>query len=88
MEIKTSEEIWKKVMDGVKVILDLAKKGMVDESFGRKHDKFAFKKWVEVNSLIKHIENSRSPDGDYPDADCIISDLKSLSTFSKKEKGT
>ena len=33
-------------------------------------------KWVAVDDLINYIENSKSPEGDYPDADCIIKELQ------------
>lgn len=38
------------------------------------------KRYIAVDDLIQHIEDSRSPDGNYPDADCIIKDLRELST--------
>jgi len=41
---------------------------------------------ITLADLKEYIENSRSPDGDYPDADCIINNLESLSTLKKTKE--
>ena len=77
MKIKTTEQITLALIQGVP---ERAEKSGIKRSKQLYKDLVKMK-WIEVNDLIQHIENSRSPDGDYPDSECIIKHIKkSLST--------
>ena len=72
MKVKTTEQITLALIKGVP---ERAEKSGMKRSNQLYKDLIKIK-WVAVDDLIQHIEDSRSPDGDYPDADCIIRDLK------------
>jgi len=70
MKIKKGTQIAHEVLEELDYILK--------ETFDSRDVRISEGSFVDVDDLIKHIEDSRSPDGDYPDSDGIIIDLKKL----------
>jgi hypothetical protein len=79
MEIKTTEQIWNDFCKQLGLeVLEVGAKTNVNGWCRVYQEENKDKKWISVTDLINHIENSKSPDGDYPDVDCIIDDLREL----------
>jgi len=81
MMINTGGEITMALLKGV------PEKSMKDFDAGKKlYKNLTELEWVNVNGLIDYIEQSKSPDGDYPDADCVIQELNKLRKVHKNHQ--